>query len=287
MIRDPEFQQLLHASVKDKPVAIVTSPLDRQRQLEMKIVSYMGNGRLLIARDMTQTIKLQRMRRDFVTNVSHELRTPLTVLHGYLETLTKESPTEQWQSALPVMRQQTQRMNAMIKDLLTLSQLETGEKPLNDHAINMGELLNSIVNDAKQHHNYQQHTIIVDIDTEQLLVADSDELRSAVSNLIFNAIKYTQAESTITVRWLMDKQSARIEVNDDGLGIDEHHIERLTERFYRVDNGRSLEAGGTGLGLAIVKHILQRHGGELKISSTVGAGSQFCCCFPLDKLIDN
>jgi two-component system phosphate regulon sensor histidine kinase PhoR len=287
LIRDPEFQQLLHASVKDKPVAIVTSPLDRQRQLEMKIVSYMGNGRLLIARDMTQTIKLQRMRRDFVTNVSHELRTPLTVLHGYLETLTKESPTQQWQSALPVMRQQTQRMNAMIKDLLTLSQLETGEKPLNDHAINMGELLNSIVNDAKQHQNYQQHTITIDIDAEQLLVADSDELHSAVSNLIFNAIKYTQAESTITVRWLVDKQSARIEVSDDGLGIDEHHIERLTERFYRVDNGRSLEAGGTGLGLAIVKHILQRHGGELKISSTVGVGSQFCCCFPLDKLIDN
>jgi two-component system phosphate regulon sensor histidine kinase PhoR len=286
LIRDPEFQKLLNTPVDEKPVAIVTSPLDQKRQLEMKIVSYMGDGRLLIARDMTQTVKLQRMRRDFVTNVSHELRTPLTVLHGYLQTLSNDSPTEQWQSALPVMRQQAQRMNAMITDLLALSQLETGEKPLNDQAINVGDLLNSIAKDAKQHHNYQQHTITMELLTDKLLMADSDELRSAISNLVFNAIKYTGPDCNITLRWLVDKHHARIEVNDNGLGIDEHHLERLTERFYRVDNGRSQEAGGTGLGLAIVKHVLQRHGAELKISSDVGAGSQFCCCFPLSKLVD-
>lgn len=286
LIRDPEFQKLFNSPTEDKPVAIVTSPLNAQIQLEMKIVSYMKNERLLIARDMTQTVKLQRMRRDFVTNVSHELRTPLTVLHGYLQTLTEDSPEEQWQSALPVMRQQAQRMSIMIKDLLALSQLETGEKPLNDQPINIPELLNSIVNDAKQHHHYQQHNITAEFLSEQLLVADSDELRSAISNLVFNAIKYTPSGSNISVRWLVDEQYALIEVIDDGEGIDDHHLERLTERFYRVDNGRTQEAGGTGLGLAIVKHVLQRHGAKLKISSDVGGGSRFSCRFPLSKVVD-
>ncbi len=286
LIRDPEFQKLLNTPLTDKPVAIVTSPLDEKLQLEMKIVNYMGNGRLLIARDMTQTVKLQRMRRDFVTNVSHELRTPLTVLHGYLQTLTEDSPAEQWQSALPVMRQQTERMNVMIKDLLALSQLETGQKPLNAQPISVAELLNSISNDARQHHNFKQHTITVEILSEKLLIVDSDEVRSAVSNLIFNAIKYTKPDSHIAVRWLVDEHNGRIEVNDDGFGIDSHHLDRLTERFYRVDNSRSQDAGGTGLGLAIVKHVLQRHRAELKITSTVGVGSQFCCCFPLSKVID-
>jgi len=286
LIRDPEFQKLVNTPVEDNPVAIVTSPLDEKLQLEMKIVSYMGDGRLLIVRDMTRTVKLQRMRRDFVTNVSHELRTPLTVLHGYLQTLTEDSPAEQWQSALPVMRQQSQRMNVMIKDLLALSQLETGQKPLHQRAVNIEELLESISADARQHHNYKQHTITVEILTDKLLIADSDEIRSAISNLVFNAIKYTKSDSQITVRWLVDKQYGRIEVNDDGLGIDEHHLERLTERFYRVDTSRSEQAAGTGLGLAIVKHVLQRHDAELKVSSIVGEGSEFSCCFPLSKVVD-
>jgi two-component system phosphate regulon sensor histidine kinase PhoR len=286
LIRDPEFQKLLNTPLAEKPVAIVTSPLDSQIQLEMKIVSYMQDERLLIVRDMTQTVKLQRMRRDFVTNVSHELRTPLTVLHGYLQTLEPDSPAEIWHSALPVMRQQAERMSEMIKSLLALSQLETGQKPLNDKPINVVEMINSIANDAKQHHNFKQQTIKVEVLSEKLLIADSDELRSALSNLVFNAVKYAKPDSIIGIRWLIDEQYGRIEVIDDGYGIEDHHLERLTERFYRVDNARSHEAGSTGLGLAIVKHVLQRHGAELQINSEVGVGTEFSCCFPLTKVVD-
>jgi len=286
LIRDPSFHTLLHAPVSKESIAIVSSPIRPEQQLEVKIVNYMGKGRLLIARDMTQTIKLQQMRRDFVANVSHELRTPLTVLHGYLEMFTVESPAEQWSAALPVMQQQTQRMDAMIKDLLTLSQLEMGEKPLEQRPINVGTLLRSIEKDAEQLQEYQQHRITLELESDKLLLANSDELRSAISNLVFNAVKYTPADSIVTIRWLENNDKGCIEVSDNGLGIPEHHLDRLTERFYRVDSGRSQEAGGTGLGLAIVKHILQRHGAELNISSEVGVGSTFCCCFPLDHVLD-
>jgi len=286
LIRDPEFHQLLHSPISKESVAVVVSPIHAEQQLEVKMVNYMGKGRLLIARDMTQTIKLQRMRRDFVANVSHELRTPLTVLHGYLELFTAERSAEQWGSALPVMQQQTHKMDAMIKDLLTLSQLEMGEKSLEHQAINVHDLLQSIKNDAEQLQQYQHHTITIDIETDKRLLADGDELRSALSNLIFNAVKYTPANAKITLHWSISADAALIEVKDNGPGIAEHHIERLTERFYRVDRGRSQEAGGTGLGLAIVKHILQRHGADLTISSEEGTGSQFCCQFPLKLVAD-
>lgn len=286
LIRDPEFHTLLHGPLDKKRSAIVTSPLNADRQIEVKIVNYMGNSRLLIARDMTQTIKLQRMRRDFVANVSHELRTPLTVLHGYLEMFGEQGTVEQWQGALPVMRQQTERMNVMLKDLLVLSELETGEKELHHEAVNIEALLKSIIEDAKRLKHYQQQDIELVLDSDKYLFADVDELRSAVSNLVFNAVKYTPPKCKISVCWTIKNGHARIEVNDQGDGIAEHHIERLTERFYRVDSGRAQEAGGTGLGLAIVKHILKHHDAELKITSEESEGSQFCCCFPLKRVLD-
>lgn len=285
LIRDPVFQELLNSPIKKGQVVNVASPLSSEMQLEMKIVSYMGGGRLLIARDITQTVKLQRMRRDFVANVSHELRTPLTVLRGYLETFNEQSPQEQWCTALPVMRQQTERMHLMIKDLLVLSQLETGEKVLQHEPVDIAALLISIVEDAKQLEEYQEQDIELILNDNNWLLADSEELRSAVSNLLFNAVKYTPDHCKIIVRWQVDKHGACIEINDQGDGIAEHHIDRLTERFYRVDSGRAQESGGTGLGLAIVKHILQRHGGILKISSELGVGSQFHCCFPKSAVI--
>ena len=283
LIRDPVFQGLL-ASPKKK-AKIVTSPLSSDLYLEMKIVNYMGDGRLLIARDMSQTVKLQNMRRDFVANVSHELRTPLTVLHGYLETFNQESPPEMWRAALPVMRQQTQRMNILISDLLILSQLEMGEKALKHEPVDICALLTTIAEDARQLKEYQSHQIQLEFDSDKWLLSDAGELRSAISNLVFNAIKYTPEGSEITLRWVVGKKTACIEVNDNGMGIAEHHLDRLTERFYRVDSGRAQETGGTGLGLAIVKHILKRHDAALKISSELGAGSQFSCCFPATKVL--
>jgi len=285
LIRDPNFQTLIDAPSGQGQVTIVKSPLNPKIQLEMKIVNYMGSGRLLIARDMTNTIKLQKMRRDFVANVSHELRTPLTVLRGYLGTFTEESPQEQWQAALPVMREQSERMQVMITDLLALSQLETGEKPLRHLPVNMTVLLGSIIEEAYRLSHYQNQTINLKLKTNRWLLGDRDELHSAISNLVFNAVKYTPAECKITVRWRVDDDFAYVDVNDEGDGIAEHHLERLTERFYRVDSGRAKETGGTGLGLAIVKHVLQRHDGELLISSELGSGSKFSCRFPRRRAI--
>lgn len=285
LIRDPKFQQLFDSDNLDGQVVNVASPINANIKLEVKMVEYMGSGRLLVARDITQTTKLLTMRRDFVANVSHELRTPLTVLRGYLETFNIDSPAALWRGALPVMQQQTERMHLMITDLLALSQLETGEKPLDQQAIDIGELLQSIVNDAKQLKHYRQHTIILELKSDKLLRANCDELRSALSNIIFNAVKYTPANSIITLSWSISATNACIEVQDNGEGIEAHHLERLTERFYRVDSGRAQEAGGTGLGLAIVKHILQRHGAELNITSEPGKGSEFCCSFPLSHLV--
>lgn len=286
LVRDPIFQQLLMDPVNKDRVITINSPLTSAMQLELKIVKYMGDGRMLIARDMTQTIKLQRMRRDFVANVSHELRTPLTVLRGYLEMLTEDSSTEQWASILPVMRQQSDRMHIMIKDLLALSQLETGEKKLHSVPINMTVFLEAIIEDAKRLKQYSAHDLQLGVMSDKWLLADPDELRSAVSNLVFNAIKYTPPNCKIEVSWRVEHQQGCIIVRDEGQGIAEHHLERLTERFYRVDSGRSSTTGGTGLGLAIVKHILQRHDAVLKISSELELGSQFSCCFPITKIID-
>lgn len=286
LIRDPAFQELLDDPVKTGGIVTVASPLKAATQLEMKLVNYMGGGRLLIARDISQTIKLQRIRRDFVANVSHELRTPLTVLRGYLETFNADSDSEQWREALPVMCQQTERMHLMIKDLLALSQLETGEKALKHAPIDVPKLLTVIIEDAKCLGHYQDHKIELKVGTDQWLLADSDELRSAVSNLIFNAVKYTSPGCHIVVNWLTDKHGAYIEVADDGEGIEPHHLDRLTERFYRVDRARSSDAGGTGLGLAIVKHVMQRHGGELQIHSDLGVGTSFKCCFPKSKIVE-
>lgn len=284
LIRDPKFQQLFDSPLSKGKFVNVTSSFNPNLQLEVKIVKYMDSGRLLVARDITQTLKLQTMRRDFVANVSHELRTPLTVLRGYLETFNEDSPVEQWGSALPVMQQQTERMHMMITDLLALSQLETGEKALDHQPTDIQELLRSIVDDAKKLEQYDGHKIELELSSMQGLLANVDELHSAVSNLVFNAVKYTATKSKIIVGWFVDDQGGHIEVRDEGEGIAEHHLERLTERFYRVDSGRSQQAGGTGLGLAIVKHVLQRHGAELKISSELGVGSRFVCNFPLTKI---
>lgn len=286
LIRDPAFQQLLEDPLRLGATATVKSPLDETMQLELKLVSYMGSGRLLIARDITQTIKLQRMRRDFVANVSHELKTPLTVLRGYLEAFTEDTEAEQWRSALPAMRQQSERMHLMIKDLLVLSQLETGEKALRRIPTDVGKLLQSVIDDACASEHYRDHQFSLRMETEKWLVCDVDEIRSAVSNLVFNAVKYTPPGCQILLSWREEEEGACLEVEDKGEGIAEHHLERLTERFYRVDKGRSNDTGGTGLGLAIVKHVLQRHGARLIINSELGKGSSFKCCFPAPVVVE-
>ncbi|WP_438970748.1 phosphate regulon sensor histidine kinase PhoR [Methylophaga sp.] len=286
LIRDPAFQQLLEDPLRYGGVTNLKSPLDEEMQLELKLVNYTGSGRLLIARNVTQTVKLQRMRRDFVANVSHELKTPLTVLRGYLEAFTADSDGEQWRAALPAMRQQSERMHIMIKDLLALSQLETGEKALRRIPTDVGKLLQSIIDDAYKVEHYRDHQFTLTLETDRWLICDIDELRSALSNLVFNAVKYTPPACQISLIWRQQDEDFCIEVNDQGEGIAEHHLDRLTERFYRVDKGRSSDAGGTGLGLAIVKHVLQRHGANLEITSELGKGSTFKCRFPARIVVE-
>lgn len=286
VIRSPEFQTILAAPVDEEHQIVVTSPCNSDMRLELKIVRYMASGRLLIARDITKTLKLQNMRRDFVANVSHELRTPLTVLRGYLETFEQDTPTEMWGAALPTMQEQTERMHLMITDLLALSRLETGEKELNYEPIDVKALLSSIVDDVKKIEQFNEHDLQLEINSDQNLFADREELRSAISNLVFNAVKYTLEKTKITVSWSVDELGGHITIKDEGEGIAEHHLERLTERFYRVDKGRSQEAGGTGLGLAIVKHVLQRHEAELTITSELGQGSEFSCDFALERIVE-
>ncbi len=285
LLRAPAFHKLLATPVSENQTALIESPMNEAIQLEVKVVEYANKDRLLIARDVSHTIKLQRMRRDFVANVSHELRTPLTVLKGYLESFDEHSDPAMWQHALPVMQQQTQRMHLMIKDLLALSQLETGEKPLQHRPTDVCKLLQSVIDDAKRLESFRDQQLLLKCSSEKWLLADADELRSAISNLVFNAVKYTQAGSEITVSWLVENADCVIEVTDNGDGIASHHLERLTERFYRVDNGRDRENGGTGLGLAIVKHVLSRHKGRLDIISELGEGATFRCVFPLTQSI--
>ncbi len=224
--------------------------------------------------------RLERMRQDFVANVSHELRTPLTVLHGYLETLIDQTQSSFQKKIFEQMQAQTSRMERLVEDLLLLSRLEADvpdEK--NFQLTDISKMLTQIVEDAKTLSRDKKHQITLIIDKKLKIKGVENELRSAFSNLIFNAVHYTPTQGKIKIRWYKKNDQAIFEVNDSGIGIDVSHISRLTERFYRVDHDRSRASGGTGLGLAIVKHVLLRHNAHLEIKSTLGKGSCFYCIF--------
>jgi two-component system, OmpR family, phosphate regulon sensor histidine kinase PhoR len=227
---------------------------------------------------------LERMRKDFVANVSHELRTPLTVVIGYLEALIEQASGD---SSLPdpiyqKMLQQTLRMQNIIEDLLALSRIEADEvMPMGNSAIDITALLSTIMQHAEPLIHDKQQEVSVDVEEGVMIVGHQDELHSLFSNIIFNAIKYTPKNGKIHIHWYRAGEQAIFSVKDTGIGIAAKHIPRLTERFYRVDKGRSRESGGTGLGLAIAKHVLLRHNGVLEIDSEEGNGSVFRCVFPL------
>jgi two-component system phosphate regulon sensor histidine kinase PhoR len=227
---------------------------------------------------------LERMRKDFVANVSHELRTPLTVLIGYLETLLEQTNND---DSLPKvlyekMQQQTQRMQAIIEDLLLLSHIESDKPiPMSDEAVNVAALLRTIHQHAELLIHEKAQTIKFSVAEKLTIRGNQDELHSLFSNIIFNAIKYTPKHGRVDVAWFKENNMAVFEVKDTGIGIAKEYIPRLTERFYRVDRSRSRDSGGTGLGLAIAKHVLIRHHGRLDIESEEGVGSVFRCFFPL------
>lgn len=281
LLRTPQFVDYYERQNYLDPL-VLPSHLEEDRLFEYQITLFGKNERLLLVRDCTKMQRLERMRRDFVANVSHELRTPLTVLSGYLETFSdhaQELPA-QWQRGLTLMTEQSARMEHLVTELLTLSRLETSEFKAEAAPIDVAELLAVIRQDALALPEYQ-HQIILEADEQLYLRGCVNELRSAFSNLLFNAVKYTPAGSTVAVHWYRDQAGAYLAVKDNGPGIDSKHLGFLTQRFYRVDDSRSSQTGGTGLGLAIVKHVMLRHQGRLEIISTAGQGSCFTCHFPL------
>ncbi|GAB4351473.1 MAG: phosphate regulon sensor histidine kinase PhoR [Methylohalobius crimeensis] len=285
LIRHPGFVEHLQQRRFDQSLTI-SAPDSERTQLEIRIVSYMPDRYLLLAQDVTQIRLLERQRRDFVAHVSHELRTPLTVLKGYLETLedAEAAVTPPFQPLLQRMDEQIRRLQYLIDDLLYLSRLETTKHtPTQEHPVDVARLLSDICDEVDQFQG-QHPAIQVRIESEKFVLGNEQELRSAFTNLVVNAVKYTPATGRIAVRWYDTDQGVCLEVADTGPGIPAEHIPRLTERFYRVPEAELRNATGTGLGLAIVKHVLNRHKGRLEIESQFGRGSAFRCHFPQEQV---
>lgn len=277
LLRYPEFSQYLKSRDFSRPLNLV---LNTGRHIEIRVMPYSAHQLLMVARDVTQMHQLEGARRNFFANVSHELRTPLTVLQGYLEMMDEQILTGAVrEKALHTMGEQTQRMEGLVKQLLTLSRIEAAPLvPLNDRVDVPGMLL--LLEREGQTLSHGKHTLVFDVDRTLRLLGSEEQLRSAMSNLVYNAINHTPQGSHITVSWQRVPQGARFAVQDDGPGIAPEHIPRLTERFYRVDKARSRNNGGSGLGLAIVKHALTHHDSRLEVTSTPGQGSCFSFVLP-------
>ncbi|TDU32529.1 PAS/PAC sensor signal transduction histidine kinase [Panacagrimonas perspica] len=281
LIRNPEFAQYFTDNEYLGEVE-VASPINRGVRIAMKIIPYGNNQRLMIVRDVSELRRLETARRDFVANASHELRTPLTVLRGYLDMIEPESrgpgPLAPWRMPLNEMRAQSTRMESLINDMLKLAKLES-DVDAKQEVLDVPSVLTRVLEEARAM-SLGSHTIEASIDPELFLFGRETEAQSIFSNLVTNAIRYTPPQGRIEVRWFGDEEGAHFTVTDSGIGIADDDIPRLTERFYRVDVGRSRASGGTGLGLSIVKHALQRHEGHLEIQSQLGQGSTFLCHFP-------
>ena len=283
LLREPEFARYLHLQDYSNPVVIRRANRD-ECYLSLQLVPYGDGQQLLLAADVSRQMRLEAVRRDFVANASHELRSPLTVISGYLETLSQD-PALDRELAGPVaeMRRQAERMTSIIHDLLELSRLEQPGEPVGGEPIDVPAMLAMLRKDVLARPVHPRE-VRVRIDADAALIGVEPEIHSAFSNLVDNAAKYTPAEGSIDMRWWVDEDGGHFSVTDTGIGIPAEHIPRLTERFYRVDQGRSRATGGSGLGLAIVKHVLQRHGAELEVRSTLGKGSTFAVHFPQQRV---
>ena len=286
LIRAPRFVNFIAEGDFSDPV-IITSPINGQLILSVRLVPYARNQVLMVARDITRLHKLEQVRRDFVANISHELKTPLTVMNGYLENIIDDETfaTGPYAKVLNQMLQQSNRMSRIVDDLLMLSRLETDEVMKAPEPVAVPAILSSLCEDAELLAKERQQSVKLEVDANLWLQGNEKELHSAFSNLISNAVKYTPDGGEISIRWYHNETGAYCEVQDSGVGIAKEHIPRLTERFYRVDAGRSREQGGTGLGLAIVKHVLNRHDASLEVTSKPGEGSTFKCCFPYSRIM--
>ncbi|TAK60675.1 phosphate regulon sensor histidine kinase PhoR [Methylobacter sp.] len=294
LIRFPEFIRYLKSGNYHEAV-ILPSPVDHRITLAVRIITYGAGLRLLLAQDVTQLKKMERMRKDFVANVSHELRTPLTVLKGYLETLQDmdDGKSSLLTTSFQQMQGQTERMQHLVDDLLLLTRLETQQKKT--ECVNVPALLSQICKETEALHgrtsaasasgpSLSSARIELIMETDVHIVGEEQELRSAFTNLLGNALKYSPEDTVVKVRWYRSGDSIVLDVEDQGEGIATNDIPRVTERFYRSEVKRTKKVGGTGLGLAIVKHVLMRHDAKLSIASELGKGSRFSCYFPVKRV---
>jgi len=284
LVRHPTFVEYLkHGRPADG--VVVYEPGDGGRWLLFILVTTGGSEQLLIVRDVSREMRAETMRKDFVANASHELRSPLTVVSGYLDALEDDQQLDAaWRAPVQEMRRQAERMNTIINDLLELSRLESGQQRQPERPLDIGGMLTLLRREVVA---LEQHPrkVTLRLDSEHWLLGVESEIHSVLSNLVSNAVKYTPADGEIELRWWADANGGHVAVRDTGTGIAAEHISRLTERFYRVDSGRSRDLGGSGLGLAIVKHALQRHEGTLAIESAEGRGSTFTCHFPVQRVV--
>lgn len=282
LVRHPDFVRYLRGVQHAVPAIVKIDPAV-DRFIAFQLISYGEDRRLLMLREVTREVRLEQMRKDFVANASHELRSPLTVLAGYLENFSADPSFGELAAPIAEMRRQTDRMTRIIEDLLELSRFEANEGPVEGAPIDVAAMAAVLRKDLRARAGHPRQ-VEVSIESRARLIGDAAMVESAFSNLTDNAAKYTPAEGSVHIRWWADEQGGHFSVRDTGPGISEEHLPRLTERFYRVDPGRSRATGGSGLGLAIVKHALQRHGGWLEIQSSEGNGSTFICHFPPDRL---
>ena len=277
---DPAVLEFI-SSAKNKSRFELFSPTDKNKIFSLRMIPYHKSSRLLLFRNVSRVYWIDKMRKDFIANVSHELRTPLTVISGYLEALEGLFENDKhYLKPIQTMQQQSLRMTNLIQDLLVLSKLEaeTG-KEKNKQLLPVPVMIENAIKDAKVLNSSKKYRIKSDIDYSLMMPGYESEIQSMMANLINNAIRYTQEKSVIKVSWYSNNKKIIFAVKDNGEGIEEKHLQRLTERFYRVDKGRSRDSGGTGLGLSIVKHVINHHHGKLKIKSKLGEGSQFICSF--------
>jgi len=280
LIRFPEFSQYLEEANFDTPCYIL-SPTNPEIHLELRLMAYGSDQVLFLARDVSKIYHLEEMRRDFVANVSHELKTPLTVVRGYVEMIqvTEHALDPHWQKAFSTIESQVTRMDRLVGQLLILSRTENSDQGVEKQLVDVPALLTNLIDDAKWLNQNKQHDITFDIDPHMGILGIESELKSAYANLLSNAIAYTPEYGKICISWQKNGNKMMYSVKDNGPGIKPEHINRLTERFYRIDKSRSRDAGGSGLGLAIVKHVLNHHHAELVINSKVGQGSEFVIYF--------
>jgi two-component system, OmpR family, phosphate regulon sensor histidine kinase PhoR len=284
ILRKPAFVQYIIRQNYREPIRLNNMGLFEQFSLDVQIFPYGDKQKLLLSQDVSQIEKTDSMRRDFVANVSHELKTPLTVLSGFLETVQELELNESDRAKfLNLMTIQTERMKTLVQDLLTLAKLEGNPEPPINQLVPMENILQRVIVEAEGL-SQGKHQIDLQIKSIKNLLGDDQELYSAFSNLVSNAIRYTPEGGKITVQWFDDANEAIFCVTDTGPGIAEQHIPRLTERFYRIDRSRSRDTGGTGLGMAIVNHVMSRHHGQLKIESSLGVGSRFYLIFPEERI---